>query len=288
MAETDFSYRLQRELVGFPQPPRYVNGLSEMPRWERYQSSMLHRFSLYIHRERTKAIAGQIAYFALEDPPTLTELIELDSLSNHHDDHELIDTDKPSPDKEDMTPEEKEIEYAQELASFEIVGRKYLGLDDTRLPQYMDAMADYQKKDRMVPQIVDVADKLDAVGEVINEIRCGNLGFIDAYLFYRNRRLKYFEAYPFWERLKQDPAIGFDPMPSVEELVAMPRLRVDDLKSRETLKYDMYDTSLPAWYRSWLGISYDLFKDEPQPEFHMFPGWKNELRLRWNYPKKKS
>jgi len=122
----------------------------------------------------------------------------------------------------------------------------------------------------------------------MNEIRCGNLGFIDAYIFYRDRKLKNFEKYPFWDKLKKDPAVMLDTMPTIDELVAIPRLSASDLISRESIKWDIYNPSLPAWYRSWLGISYDLFKDEPQPEFHMFPGWKNELRLRWNYPAKQS
>ena len=285
MAEMDPPYRGFTESTGFKQTARYVNELSESQRWETFPTPMLHRSNLYWHKERTKKIAGNIIYYIVEEPE-LVELVALDAISSHHDDHELIDTDKASPLKEDMTPEEKENEMLQEISSFEIVGRKYLQLEGSELEKYMEAMINYQRKNTLVTQIVDVADKLDAIGEALHEIRCGNVGFINGYQFYRKKKLKNFEKYPFWQKLINDPAIGFNPMPTVDELLDIPKLSVDDLKTREGLKHDVYDPALPAWYRSWLGISYDLLKDDPQPELHLFPGWKNDLRMRWNYDKK--
>ena len=146
-------------------------------------------------------------------------------------------------------------------------------------------MQEYQKKETLETQIVDVADKLDGIGEALHEIRCGNIGFFDGYQFYRETKLSNFSKYYFWEKLKDHPSVRFNPMPTLDELIKLPRLQVHDLKSRKKLKADMFDTALPAWYKTWLSISYNLFSLEPQPEFHIFPGWKNELRLRWNYPK---
>lgn len=264
------------------EPARYINALSEMLRWEKYPTVMIHRPSLYIHRERTKAIAKFILKLVGEISDV--ELKTLEFLSEHHDDHEIIDTDKPSPEKEAMTSKERSTESLQELASFEKVGRDYLKLNSIELKRYLDTVREYQKKESLVAQIVDVADKLDGLGEALHEIRCGNIGFFDGYQYYRNHRLQNFESYPFWDNLKKNPKIGFDPMPTLDELIKLPRLKIQDLKSRKQLMQDMDDPSLPAWYKSWLTISYDLFSIEPQPEFHIFPGWKNELRLRWNYP----
>ena len=265
------------------QPPRYINALSEMLRWEKYPTVMIHRPSLYVHRERTKAIARYV--FKRIDEPTEKQIALVNFLANHHDDHEIIDTDKPSPEKEDMNPNQKNKEIRQELAGFEKVGKEYLQLNAQELKIYLDVMKDYQMRNSIETQIVDVADKLDGIGEALHEIRCGNIGFFDGYQFYRQRKLKNFEKYPFWSRLSSDASIGFSPMPTLDELISLPRLSVYDLKSRKQLKEDMSDPSLPAWYKTWLSISYDLFSIEPQPEFHIFPGWKNELRLRWNYPK---
>lgn len=265
-----------------PQPPRYINALSEMLRWEKFPTMMIHRPSLYIHRERTKAIAQFVMQLVIT--PSASDLEIIDFLATHHDDHEIIDTDKPSPEKEEMSPKEKKKEFLQEISGFEKVAREYLQLDENDFKVYMDAMRSYQLKDTLVTQVVDVADKLDGIGESLHEIRCGNIGFFDGYQYYREKKLLNFTNYPFWKKLIKDPAIEFDPMPTLDELIKLPRLRAQDLKSRNQLKSDMDDSSLPAWYKSWLSISYDLFSLEPQPEFHIFPGWKNELRLRWNYP----
>lgn len=74
-------------------------------------------------------------------------------------------------------------------------------------------------------------------------------------------------------------------MPTIGELMDIPLLRPSDLKSRETLKYDSFDPKLPTWYRSWMGINFNLYADSPQPELRIFSGWKNELRERWNSQK---
>ncbi len=265
------------------QPPRYINALSEMLRWEKYPTVMIHQPSLYVHRERTKAIARYI--YGLVAKPATSQLKFTDFLATHHDDHEIIDTDKPSPEKESMTAGQKANEIKQELAGFEKVGKNYLQLDEGELKSYLDAMRSYQKKESIETQIVDVADKLDGIGEALHEIRCGNIGFFDGYQFYRDTKLNNFKKYNFWEKLKKHSSIGFDPMPTLDVLIKLPRLSVYDLKSRKKLKANMFNPALPAWYKTWLFISYDLFSQEPQPEFHIFPGWKNELRLRWNYPK---
>jgi hypothetical protein len=141
----------------------------------------------------------------------------------------------------------------------------------------------YREKEILAAQIVDMADKLDALGEVFHELRCGNKDFIRAYRYYRDVRLPAFEEkYGLWDYIKDDPYIQIETLPSDEEVLQMPQLSKEDLKSRETIMQDIDDPALPIWYRTWLKMSMNLLGTNPQPEFHLFPGWKTELRRKWN------
>lgn len=275
--------------AGIAKTPDYVNALSESPRYEDGFPEMIHRHSNYTHCRRVAAIADNLFFLVLPQGLIMNNRSFLneqrvlgDFFGAHHDDDEIFRTDYPSDLKFKWTEEEK-IENARlEAIAIEKVGREYLHLSGETLSRYIYYMEMYRKKEILAAQVVDVADKLDALGEVFHELRCGNKAFLKAYQYYRDEKLPDFNKYNFWEKIKSDPAIQIDSLPTDEEVLRMPTLSRDGLKSRETIREDIFDPTLPRWYRSWLGVNMNIFLPEPQPEFHMFPGWKTELRRRWN------
>ena len=276
--------------VGIGKTPEYVNVPSESPRYEDGSPEMVHRHSNYTHCRRVGEIAQNLLFYAASQLPFLQreqflseQSVLVDFFAAHHDDDEIYRTDFPSDEKFEWSEEEKRENERLEAIATEKVGREYLGLEGDTLLNYIKCMDLYRQKEILPAQIVDMADKLDALGEVFHELRCGNEDFIRAYRYYRDKKLPAFnEKYGLWDYVKNDPYVKIDSLPTDEEVLKMPKLSKDDLQSRETIMRDIDDPALPIWYRSWLKMSMNIFGRSPQPEFHLFPGWKTELRRRWN------
>lgn len=275
--------------TGIAKTPEYVNALSESPRYEDGFPEMIHRHSNYTHCRRVSAIADNLFFIALPEGIIMNNRSFLneqrvlgDFFGGHHDDDEIFRTDFPSNLKFHWSVEEKKANEAMEIIAIERVGREYLHLSGDALDRYIRYMEMYREKQILAAQVVDIADKLDALGEVFHELRCGNKDFLRAYKYYRDEKLPAFGKYECWDKIKDDPSISIDFLPTDEEVLAIPVLKKEGLRSRETLRVDINNESLPRWYRTWLGMSMNLFLPEPQPEMHLFPGWKTYLRREWN------
>ena len=276
--------------VGIGKTPDYVNVLSESPRYEDGFSEMIHRHSNYTHCRRVGEIAQNLLFYAATQLPFIQreeflaeQSVLVDFFAAHHDDDEIYRTDFPSDAKFRWTEEEKKENQRLEAIAIRKVGKEYLKLNDEEQARHEKYMQLYREKEIFAAQIVDMADKLDALGEVFHELRCGNKDFIRAYQYYRDEKLPAFDQqYGLWGYIKDDPYIQIGSLPSDEEVLKMPQLSKEDLKSRETIMQDIDAPSLPIWYRTWLKMSMNLLGPKPQPEFHLFPGWKTELRRKWN------
>lgn len=259
--------------------------LEKMQNAHRYEKepSMLHRTDMFTHTRRVPYIADHLLYYlqVAGFPQALTtNRTKLFRMGYHHDDPEIITGDYPSQVKIAMTPNEKQNLKQKEKDAARILASTFLNfIYPNSFDDYLEEQSDILEKQTFEAQLIDVADKLDALGETLNELRCGNYAFIKVLNNYR-KIFKRFEAYDFWKILKKDPAIQLSKFPSNKQARSMPVLTPQDLHSREELQIDLLDVdNLPRWYRSWTSITLNHF--ERNPEKFLFPGWYIDLWKRW-------
>lgn len=185
---------------------------------------MIHRPSVYAHAQRAAGISDNLIFHIFSGIPLREQRVLVEFFATHHDDDEIITTDLPSPLKLQMTEMEKAKHAALERKAFAIVGKEYLKLSGEVLERYCLYMRQYQDKLILEAQIVDVADKFDAVGETLHEIRCGNKTFLEVYQYYKDERLELLRHYPFWKTLEDNPSLGLNNLPTVEEAEEIPLL----------------------------------------------------------------
>lgn len=254
---------------------------SESPRFTKHEGPVIHPHSVNTHNLRTEEVAVNMAYFVLDRDVEMI-LPNIRWGAKRHEDAEIVTTDLASHEKHFMSDDEKADLKTKEKKARELVGTAYLGLTGEKHERYMIATDIFDKKEILEAQIVDIADKFDALGEALHELRCGNESFIPVLEYYRETKIPSLERHAVWKRIGGEEIFGLLDIPSNKEALDMPRLLISDLKSRGTLREDIDDKRLPRAYRTWLGINMNLFLSDPQPEIFLFPGWRDELRRKWN------
>lgn len=253
---------------------------------ERYEGvPMINRTNLLIHSLRVKALAQAVGIVIderidaqLEGLEPRDKISDFDHFlvvtgSDQHDVVELITGDYPSPTKRAMTTEErKKLEEQEDQAAVKICQGYFGFTKPEQIQRYVDLLKQLRKKDTVEAQIVNVADKWDALGEKLHEICCGNESFMP---FLENSRQIFaeFEEYSIWKYIKSDPRFRFDQIPTDKDLENLPRMPKEKIKrSRRPEKATL--EAVKDWsvcYRSWLEMSFVNFWRDPKN--FIYPGW---------------
>ena len=156
-------------------------------------------------------------------------------------------------------------------ASAEICRQYFSPITDQAVDRYLDLQREVREKRTRESQIVNVADKWDALGEKMHEIACGNDPFIP---LVENSREVFSELkeYGFWKYLENHPLLKFNAISTAEELPRLPKIviaKIDDSNFEQSVLMQVSDW--PVCYRSWLELSFINFWKFPQQ--FIFPGW---------------
>lgn len=237
---------------------------------------MIHQTNLDMHEARTQALHYQVGY-ALLAAGIRINYLRSSYLLQFHDDQEVVTKDIPTPVKSAMTPEERAKLRAREEKAARALARRYA------LPQfkalYLELWNEAQAKQTPEAQAADVADKWDALGEVIHEIRCGNKDFLDILERYRILISKRLETSPIWQAASSHPYIRFDQLPTHEEAERLPRISLDTFEKigYNTFWHDVLQPpDLPEFYKRWMVATFHCGLDWDEPGTPLFPGWPNE------------
>lgn len=205
-------------------------------------------------------------------------------LGVYHDDAEFLTGDIPGNIKRAMSEEErtspswKEEEASRALAKYCLNINGELDVD-----QYIEDQREAREKATFEAQIVDVADKWDALGEVMHELRCGNWEFIPVFKRYE-KLFKGFNKYDFWRRIKADRRTELGETPLISPVILLPRLSSESFPTKDRLEeVTMQAEHMPIYYRWWLEITFKGF--DLHTEKYLYPGWYLEFWKKWGVPK---
>lgn len=261
-------------------------GIDKLTRWSGVP--MVHRPTVFDHAAlRTNWMAQHLADLWLvlgkdDFPPSIHKI---DRLATHHDDSEMIDQDLPTPFKMAMSPEEKLAFQRREQESRMAIGHFRLMLDPNDQDLYMQDQAELKAQETIESQIVEVADKLDALGEILHEVRCGNRKFLE-FLELRGQIIGRLDRFHFWKIVKSHPTLELDKIPTAGEISVLPNISIDSLASRENLIIDLLGDGVKEWpmfYQWWIFRQFEKLQIKDLERI-ILPGWRETLWQRWGIP----
>lgn len=251
--------------------------LSDIKRWQE-APDMMNQTDLFIHSLRVEAISKFICGI-LEQKGVQLNQDKVHDLAIHHDDPEYLTGDIPSPTKQQMTEEEKNRLKEAERHGVSIVRHTFF--PNITLQTFQDIFEEYEEQRTIESQITKAADRLDALGEILNELLCGNEHkefWLDSF---RNIQgyLVDFDKYDWWQYIKQDPQIALDRLPDESDIGGDAKIKFNDLDSPNAVANLAKDQGLPSFYRNWIKLSMETFEKDPAK--YIFPGWYPYLQDRW-------
>lgn len=254
---------------------------------ERYDGvSMTHRPDLFTHVIKTREVGlhlGILVDYYDDDCRLDFDHFILPTALMFHDNEESITGDIPAPKKEAMSQSEKAQLQNEEAKAAECLAATLFPDAPEIAKIYIASQEELRKKESLIAQMVNAADKIDALCEKIHAIRCGDNHFLEMIERSRNHLLS-FDNYPFWRLIKSNQTLDTNHLPSDEQLSALPKLTVDDLDTPKKFKDALFGESVSEWpsvYRTWLSLSFRYF--DKNPEKYIFQGWYKELWQRWGY-----
>lgn len=254
-------------------------------RVKRYDGiKMTHRTDLWTHARRTTFLAMNLT-MAIEDTEDLVyDPRKIVRLAYHHDDAEFLTGDTPGNIKRAMNPEERAELSLREDSASRALAKYYLNIaDDLNVDQYIADQKEIREKKTLEAQIVDVADKLDALGEIVHELRCGNLDFIPVFQRYV-KVFQDFERYDFWRKVKSNPKVGMEYPLTISEVLLIEKISPDSFPTRESMEEKlMTEKHLPPYYGTWLALTFMGFG--VGTEKYLFPGWYMDFWKKWGIPR---
>jgi 5'-deoxynucleotidase YfbR-like HD superfamily hydrolase len=264
-----------------------VKLLSEVKRYAGME--MVHRPDLFTHTYRTARLATSMGYQMniLPSGKHHFDLPKLHRMGMRHDDAEFITGDIVAPAKRALTPEETALLKSKEQEGVHALAHFFYGFrTQAEQEQYLAEQEEVEAKQTPEAQLLNVADKWDALGEIVHDIRCGNENFSSLLPFSRKTFQKFHE-YPFWDDLGGHVGFEFNDLESdrfTNHIAEARRLTIDDLPTPESVPASMHSGWYPDWpmaYRNWMQVSKQTF--HLRPEKYIFPGWYMELWKRWDY-----
>jgi 5'-deoxynucleotidase YfbR-like HD superfamily hydrolase len=269
----------------------WFRAMSGIPRYQGVE--MVHRWSVFDHVRRVGKDTGQLLghiILELKDPTLQPDLFIILREGYHHDDEEPVVTDYLTPVKRAWSNEEKQRQ--EELASQAqvAVADLVLGLSPAEKEEYLQDREELRAESSLEAQIVKAADKLDAYGEKLHNLRCGNWEAVKM-MELSHQIIGELDRFPWWERIKNHYLLRLGEFPSITEYLLMgPKLSSADFRSREELEQVLFsDTEdpkqgMPNFYFTWLRAGWNSLEDKDREKM-LLPGWANNLYQRWGYPK---
>lgn len=255
---------------------------SELAKLERYQGlDMIHRPNLLVHSMRVKFLCQRLG-ISLDNLEMKGIYVDFDAhrlvtLADQHDVVELVTEDLPAPTKRALSPQEKLAWHKKERRGAINICKKYFNPQGMRdIERYLIFLSETQDKQTIESQIVNVADKWDALGEKMHEVFCGNIDFASLVEFSR-QVFRDFRYYSFWDHIENLPEFGFNKIPTLDELLSLPQINQDTLRDIPGWEVEGHISNSheiakwPSSYRTWLETSFICFWKNPG-EF-IFPGW---------------
>lgn len=268
-----------------PQQILWFKAMDGVKRWA--DIPMIHRPSLFDHSRRVMHLGIYLAQIVqgLGQDDRNPDLFKVARLARHHDDEEVLEGDKPTPTKLAMTKEQKDIFEEGNRQARSAMGNFLLMLPLHELRIYQQDREEMVARESLEAQIVEVADKLDAYGEILHEIRCGNDRFLE-FLPLRNSIIEGLDRLDFWEEIKDFPSLNLELLPSSEQVEKLPRISLADFKERTDLIQLLLNHGMPQWprfYSTWIAIQWLKLQDK-DIERMILPGWREDLWKRWGIP----
>lgn len=239
---------------------------------------MLHRTTLYVHQVSVGYVAFHLAIEAKKRGIPIDPL-KARRMGRYHDDTEVDPnvTDIPAPTKRAMTPEQKQVFREAEQQAAQRLVNVFIQTDSAEL--YIEEQEETAAKQTPEAQIVDIADKLDVIGEAIHEIRCGNELFYEVVEDSSGIVLPMLRRYPMWDIVKDEPRFDLEHLPTLVEVQRIPKVTLEDLRGEANAFWNAaMNPNVPAFYDTWRCVRRFLFH-EPGAGGALFPGWNEQLRV---------
>lgn len=238
---------------------------------------MVHPTDLLVHAARVKLLSSAITSHLKNVPGHnfIPDQERVSYLARHHDDPELMTGDFPYSIKQRFTDEQKRIlEEAEDKAILKL--SRAFGLRGPNGKAYIKGQQEIRQKKTLESQIVKTADTIDALGEITNEIRCGNTDFLPKLDVSRTQVVEVVAKYGFFPLMASRFGLKPEDMPSSEQMKDLPRISISDVPLDINNMVSFESTyQWPLYYRIWLNISGVLIPNSPQAV--IFPGWTDKF-----------
>lgn len=273
----------------------WLKGLSDIKRYVSKDGQefpeMIHRPDDFIHVRRVMYL-GELLVDILKQNSSLSykpDRIKVSGMGYHHDDYEIATGDILAIEKTRMNKEKlQKFEQKEDLAAY-AVAHFIFGLKPPLDQTYVDIQREQKNKVTLESQIVDVADKWDAVCEILHDVRCGNKSFAKLLAFSKKTFDSFSDKYLFYKTIEKNPSLEFNKIPTLQEAIELPSIRIDDLKKPTDIAEFMSFEKTKGWptcYRTWADLNKTIF--DKSPEKFLFPGWYLQLWKNWGKPTSKT
>ncbi len=253
----------------------WLRYLSEIKRFSAVPD-MIHRTDLWTHARRTAYLGALLGGMVAREEKLDIDINKIFRMGYHHDDPEFITGDLPSPLKQALSQEEKQALKGDEARAIKALA---LLFGHNRPEGYLSDHHEMTAKESPEAQILDIADKLDGLGETLHEIRCGgNPAFIKVLRDYRRLLDEFGKKYDIWNRLRNHPWLGMSKFPTLNQANSIPKIKLEDMKEKNKAWEKLLEGPMPQFYRTWLELSMKIF--DVRTEKFLLPGWYLDL---WNY-----
>ena len=237
-------------------------------------AEMIHRSSVYQHSRRVAPLALELGSSIPEAVTREVDFDKIERFGNGHDLPEARTGDIPTPVKDVFTPEQRRLHIEKERKIMEELADEYL-------PEFKELLlADFDEvsaKETTEAQIITIADKWDALCEVITDIRSGNVTPEIEQIY--ARYIKIFSGLynkSVMTVLRQQLNFEIYPIPTLEEVQNLSKIDPTELldgDNTDRFWQRVFDPKLPPLYLYWL--KYGTLPNTN--DLGIFPGWKSQL-----------
>lgn len=271
LIDTDFDDQKKRRVIELQGGEKdwWEAALSRVLRYEGLP--MIHRSNDLLHVQRVSALAQYLGekLEAADAKVYKTDPELLLYFGLHHDDVETLTGDYPATEKARMSREERESLAKEEFDSARACGLIYFRWNSEAFNGYVFSQKEIREKQTLASQIVDVADKWDALGEIINESANGHQDFIELLAFRRRKFAELQEKYS-WLHQEHQGSLSWLTVPTDEEVAAMIPLSKEKILTSSDPRATVLGQSMPLVQKIWLE---QVFDHCPDPLARIFPGW---------------
>lgn len=149
--------------------------LREVKRYSNY-AVMLYRSNLYTHAYRTAALVRAINPYAVKVFGWKYDPVKAEVLALVHDDAEIIFGDVVAGHKYNMTKSQLEAVRTAERLAIKTIAKRFPEIIGRY--NYEQLLSEAESHSSLESQVMNYADKYDALGEALHEVYAGNENFV--------------------------------------------------------------------------------------------------------------